>query len=99
PLPQPIRIRGGRGVIDLASDPLVDLRARICIGGGELRVQVQIPERRGPIRLRVDAEGFSARSALVALNMVAKFKDRLEITKGTVEVAEKFDCTRAEGRE
>lgn len=99
PLPQPIRIRGGRGVIDLAGDPLVDIRARVCIGGGELRVQIEIPERQGAIRLRVDAEGFSARSALVALNMVAKFKDRLEVSKGAVEVTEPYDCTRAEGRE
>lgn len=99
PLPQPIRIRGGRGVIDLAGDPLVDIRARVCIGGGELRVQIEIPERHGAIRLRVDAEGFSARSALVALNMVSKFKERLEVTKGPVEVSEPYDCTRAEGRE
>jgi len=99
PLPQPIRIRGGRGVIDLAGDPLVDIRARICIGGSELRVQIEIPERHGAIRLRVDPQGFSARSALVALNMVSKFKDRLEVSKGEVEVTEPYDCTRAEGRE
>ena len=99
PLPQPVRIRGGGGVIDLAGEPLVDLRVRLCIGGSEMRVRTEIPERQGPVRLRVDAQGFSARSALVALNLVAKFKERLEISSGAVEVTEPYDCTRVEGRE
>jgi hypothetical protein len=99
PLPQPVRIHGGRGVIDLAGEPLVDLRARVCIGGSEMRVRVEIPERHGAVRLRVDAEGFSGRSALLALNLVTKFKERLEISSGTAEVSEPYDCTRAEGRE
>jgi hypothetical protein len=99
PLPQPVRIHGGRGVIDLAGHPLVDLRARVCIGGDELRVHIEIPERQGPVQLRVDAEGFSARTARVALNMVSRAKERLEVSSGTVEVSEPYDCTRAEGKE
>jgi hypothetical protein len=99
PLPQPLRIRGGRGVIDLAGDPLVDLRARVCIGGSEMRVQINIPQRHGPVNLRVDADGFSARTARIALNMVSKSKERLQVSSGPVEVTDKYDCTRAEGRD
>ncbi|HEX6242817.1 MAG TPA: hypothetical protein VFZ61_18015 [Polyangiales bacterium] len=99
PLPQPVRIHGGRGVIDLAGHPLVDLRARVCIGGDELRVHIEIPERQGPVHLRVDAEGFSARTARVALNLVSRAKERLEVSKGAVDVPEPYDCTRAEGKD
>lgn len=98
PLPQPVRIHGGQGVIDLAGHPLVDLRARVCIGGDEMRVHIEIPERQGPVHLRVDAEGFSARSARVALNMVSRSKERLEVSSGAVSVTEPYDCTRAEGK-
>ncbi|HKO92575.1 MAG TPA: hypothetical protein VJU61_15575 [Polyangiaceae bacterium] len=99
PLPQPVRIHGGKGVIDLAGHPLVDMRARACIGGDELRVHIEVPERQGQVRLRVDAEGFSARSARVALNLASKAKERLEVSSGAVEVTEPYDCTRAEGKE
>ena len=58
PLPQPVRIHGGRGVIDLEGHPLVDLRTRVCIGGDAMRVHIEIPERQGPVQLRVDADGF-----------------------------------------
>jgi hypothetical protein len=98
PLPQPVRIHGGRGVIDLAGQPLVDLRVRVCIGGDEMRVRIEIPERQGLVNLRVDAEGFSARTARMALNMVSKSKERLEVSSGPVEVSEPYDCTRAEGK-
>jgi hypothetical protein len=99
PLPQPVRIHGGQGVIDLAGHPLVDLRARVCIGGDEMRVQIEIPERQGPVHLRVDADGFSARVARMTLNMVAKSKERLDVAKGPVAVPEAYDCTREEGKE
>jgi hypothetical protein len=98
PLPQPVRIHGGRGVIDLAGHPLVDLRARVCIGGDEMRVHIEVPERQGPVHLRVDAEGFSARSARVALNLASRAKERLQVSSGAVEVTEPYDCTRAEGK-
>ena len=98
PLPQPVRIHGGRGVIDLAGHPLVDLRARACIGGDELRVHIEVPERQGPVHLRVDADGFSARSARVALNLASRAKERLDVSSGPVEVTEPFDCTREEGK-
>jgi hypothetical protein len=98
PLPQPVRIRGGRGVIDLAGHPLVDLRARACIGGDELRVHIEIPERQGPVHLRVDAVGFSARTARMVLSMVSRSKERLDVASGAVEVSEAYDCTRAEGK-
>jgi hypothetical protein len=99
PLPQPVRIHGGHGVIDLSAHPLVDIRARVCIGGDELRVRIEIPERQGVVHLRVDADGFSARTARIALNMVARAKERLEVTSGPVEVTEPYDCSRAEGKE
>jgi hypothetical protein len=98
PLPQPVRILGGRGVIDLAGHPLVDMRVRVCIGGDEMRVHIAIPERQGLVNLRVDAEGFSARTARMALNMVSRSKERLEVSSGPVEVTEPDDCTRAEGK-
>ena len=98
PLPQPVRIHGGRGVIDLQGHPLVDMRARVCIGGDEMRVQIEIPERQGPVHLRVDAEGFSSRIARMTLNMVSRSKERLEVSSGAVEVTEAYDCTRVEGK-
>jgi hypothetical protein len=71
----------------------------VRIGGSEMRAQIDVPERHGPVRLRVDAQGFSARTARLALNMVSKSKERLEVSPGSVEVTEHYDCTRAEGRD
>jgi len=99
PLSQPIAIEGAEGVVDLASDPLIDLRARVCIGDSELRIRIKMPERRHPVQMTVDANDPLAKSALVALNLVSVFKsDKLHVVSGEVSVEEAFDCTRTKGR-
>jgi hypothetical protein len=100
PLPQPVRIRGGSGVIDLAKDPLVDLRTRVCVGGAELRVHIELEKQRRPVLMRAEAEGLAARAALLALGIVSRIKDdKLSVSKGPVGIEEPWECTRAEGRE
>lgn len=100
PLPQPLRIVGGEGVVNLARDPLVDLRTRVCIGGGELRMRIELPDRQKPVKLRAEAEGFTGKAALFALGLVARFKDeKIELEEGTVPLPEGPDCSRAEGRQ
>ncbi len=98
PLPQPIAIEGASGVVDLAGDPLVDLRARVCIGDSEMRIRIEMPERREKVQLTVDAFGPAATSALVALNAVSLFKsDKIGVGNGAVAVDEPFKCTRERG--
>jgi len=100
PLHQPIAIEGAEGVIDLAGDPLVDMRARVCIGDSEMRIRIEMPERHTQVRMTVDAHGALAGSALMALNVVSMFKaDKLGVTSGSVSVDEPFDCTRSKGRD
>jgi hypothetical protein len=100
PLPQPVRIEGGEGVVDLGRDPLLDLRTRVCIGGGEMRMRVGLARQQRPVSLRADAEGFTAKAAVLALGLVARFKDdKLDMSRGPVELTESGDCSRAEGRE
>jgi len=99
PLHQPIAIEGAEGVIDLAGDPLVDMRVRVCIGDSELRIRIEMPERQTQVRMTVDAHGALAGSALLALNVVSMFKaDKLGVSSGPVSVDEPFDCTRSKGR-
>jgi hypothetical protein len=100
PLPQPVRIVGGEGVVDLARDPLVDVRARVCIGNGELRMHVGLPDSRQPVNLRAEAEGFMGKAAMMALSLAAIIKDeKITLHDGSVQVAEAGDCSRSEGRE
>jgi hypothetical protein len=100
PLPQPIRIVGGEGVVDLARDPLVDVRARVCIGNGELRMHVGLPDSRQPVNLRAEAEGFMGKAALMALGLAANIKDeKITLSNGPVQVAAEGDCSRSEGRD
>ena len=66
-----MRIRGGKGVIDLAKDPLIDLRVRVCIGGSELRVRFDLPEQKRAANLGLDAEGALAHVAVMGLNLAA----------------------------
>ncbi len=100
PLPQPIAIEGGSGVVDLAGGPLVDIRARVCIGDSEMRIRIEMPERKERVNLTVDAEGALANSALVALNIVSMVKpDKLAIDSARVTVDEPFACSRSKGDE
>jgi hypothetical protein len=100
PLPQPIAIEGAEGVIDLAGDPLVDLRARVCIGDSEMRVRIEMPERNEQVRMTMDAHGAMATTASAALNVVSMFKsDKLAVGNGSVKVEEPFACARSKGQE
>ncbi len=100
PLPQPIAIEGGAGVVDLAGDPLVDIRVRVCIGDSEMRIRIGMPERHEQVQLTVDAHGALANSALVALNMVSIVKpEKLAVESAGVTVEEPFECSRSKGVE
>lgn len=100
PLPQPIAIEGAEGVIDLAGDPLVDLRARVCIGDSEMRVRIEMPERNEQVRMTVDAHGALAKTASAALNFVSTFKsEKLAVDSGLIKVEEPFECARSKGQE
>ena len=100
PLPQPVRIVGGEGVVDLARDPLVDVRARVCIGNGELRLHVGMPDSQQPVNLRAESEGFMGKAAMMALSLAAIIKDeQMTLLEGPVKVDAEGDCSRAEGRE
>ncbi len=91
---QPVRIVGGEGVIDLARQPLVDLRTRVCVGGGELRIHVGVPDRKQPILLRAEAEGFTGRAAMMGLGLASRFKDeKLSLERGPVLVKEEETAT------
>ncbi len=100
PLPQPIAIEGAEGIIDLAEDPLIDLRARVCLGNSEMRIRIGMPARKEKVQMTVDATGPLAKSALAALNLVSLFKgDKIGVDTGSVKVEEPFECSRDKGDE
>jgi hypothetical protein len=95
PLPRPISIRGAEGLVKIEGGPLVDLRARACLGNSELRLRIELPERRTRTHMTVDADGPLANAALLALGLVSRIKDdKLAVDYGDVEVAGKADCSR-----
>lgn len=100
PLPQPVAIRGAEGVVRLEGDPLVDIRARVCIGNSELRLRIEMPERHTQVQMTVDAEGALAQASAFSLGIVSKVKsEKLAVRTGAVRVNEPFDCSRETGRD
>ena len=100
PLPLPIAIEGAEGVIDLAGDPLIDIRARVCFDDSEMRIRIQMPERQERAQMIVDAHGPLATSALIALNLVSVFKsEKLSVNSGSVAIEEPFECATSKARE
>jgi hypothetical protein len=86
--------------VRLAGGPLVDVRARACLGASELRLRIEVPERHAQIHMTVDAEGALGHAALFALGIASDFKsDKLAVEKGSVQVKHPFDCSRATGNE
>jgi hypothetical protein len=100
PLHQPITIRGGEGVVRLEGGPLVDVRARACLGASELRLRIVVPERHAQTHMTVDAEGALAHAALFALGIAADLKsDKLAVETGSVQVKQPYECSRATGND
>jgi hypothetical protein len=98
PLKQPIAIRGAEGVVNLQGDPFVDIRSRVCIGNSEMKVRIEMPERRTQVQMTVEADGALAQAALLGLGLVSKIKSaKLAVHKGPVQVKEPFECSRAGG--
>jgi hypothetical protein len=99
PLEQPIAIRGGEGVVELAGGTLVDVRTRVCIGASEMRVRIEMPERHTQVHMTVDSEGPLAKAALMGLGIASKKKsEKLAVDAGSVRVSEPFDCSRDAGK-
>jgi hypothetical protein len=100
PLHQPITIRGGEGLVRLEGGPLVDIRARACLGASEMRLRIEVPERNAQVHMTVDAEGALAHAALFALGIAADMKsEKLAVQAGSVEVKEAFTCSRETGKD
>jgi hypothetical protein len=99
PLEQPIAIRGAEGVVHLEGGPLVDMRARVCIGNSEMRLRIEMPQRKTQVQMTVDAEGPLANAALMGLGIASKSKsEKLAVDTGSVRVTEPFDCSRDAGK-
>jgi hypothetical protein len=78
----------------------VDIRARVCIGGSEMRVRFELQDRKQPMGMSVDAQGVLAQSGWLALEIVSKFKgDKLHVDRAHVKLEEPHDCSRAEGKD